>query len=840
MRQDQKVFSANRVQRVLFYTLCVVMLFICIVSFISAYSWLNKTFPGFYVYNFGRVGSMGSTDWPGAQSGLKFMDRIIRVNDEPVREGSEIVERARTMAPGTPIKYAVESKGNLHTVFVPTIKFQLKDFFVVFLVPFVGGGLIFCLGCIVYILKPDVYSNWIFFFFCLFLGIYIVTSIEMQSTYMFSYLNYFAIPLVPATLFHLCLVFPGKKIIISKHPILEYLIYLPALLLLAGYMIYLYSFSIGSTVISIPDIAIITSTNRIFYLLCLVGIIMLLIHALYGATSSLARQRARMIIFGVTFAFLPPVAIMLLVALFKVTFPWNFLVFFVIFFPASIAYSIVRHNLFDADAIMKRTVGYVVVTGIIVGSYAIVTLVLNVFFGQYQLAQSRIFPILFVLSVILVFNPLRNRIQDIVDRIFFRKEYDYGRIVEKIGSAITSLLDLNQVLRMLIGTFMEDMFMNTSSVMLLNPEGTAYQVYIADGERSDDVEKVILKQEDTLIEILNVQRKELTKYDIVEDPKYRGVSGECRQNFEALNSSLIVPLIYQDQVIGLLNLGEKKSGKFYNREDIDLLRTLAHQGAVAIENARLFHENLEKHRMEEELAIARELQTSMLPDTNPKIEGFEIASTSIPAREVGGDFYDFIDMGEYREGLIIGDVTGKSVSGALVMAASRSVFRMLSEEKIDVGEIMIRANKRAKKDIKSGIFIALLYAVLNSADKTLRFCNAGQTQPIMLPKQTGEAVFIETEGDTFPLGILDDVDYVETQIQLSPGDKVIFYTDGIVEAMNEQREIFGFDRLLDLVQRAHLLDAESILQLIMKRVNEFSGDSPQHDDLTVIVLSVLD
>ncbi|MHC4637918.1 MAG: GAF domain-containing SpoIIE family protein phosphatase [Planctomycetota bacterium] len=246
------------------------------------------------------------------------------------------------------------------------------------------------------------------------------------------------------------------------------------------------------------------------------------------------------------------------------------------------------------------------------------------------------------------------------------------------------------------------------------------------------------------MQIVEKEKKELTKYDMIEDPKYKEVSEVCAASFEALHASLMVPLVYQDQVIGLLSLGEKKSGKPYNREDIDLLRTIAHQGAVAIENAMMIEEVIEKERMEEELNIAKDLQVSMLPTSAPEVKGFEISAYSISAREVGGDFYDFIDMGEDRVGLVVGDVTGKSVSGALVMSASRSIFRMLSEEKMTVDEIMIRANRRTKKDIKSGMFVALLYAVLNARDKTLSLCSAGQTQPIYLSSKTGEAKLVQT------------------------------------------------------------------------------------------------
>ena len=347
-----------------------------------------------------------------------------------------------------------------------------------------------------------------------------------------------------------------------------------------------------------------------------------------------------------------------------------------------------------------------------------------------------------------------------------------------------------------------------------------------------------LPSNEPFIQKIAEKKKEITIYDIQEDPFFEDQREPCKEAFEQLEATLIVPLIYEDKLTGLISLGEKKSGKFYRKEDINLLNTLANQGAVAIENARMIEEVIEKERMEEELSIARDLQTSMLPAKCPTIKGFEIAAYSVSAREVGGDFYDFIDMGEDKAGMVIGDVTGKSVSGALVMSASRSVFRMLSEENLGVGEIMIRANRRTKKDIKSGMFVALLYAVLDAKDRTLSLCSAGQTQPIHWSSETGESTLVETKGDTFPLGILEDVGYQETRLQLAPGDKIVLYTDGIVEDMNDKKEIFGFERLLEIVQEASSMSADSLLKEILDRVNAFAGGAAQHDDLTVIIISV--
>jgi sigma-B regulation protein RsbU (phosphoserine phosphatase) len=207
---------------------------------------------------------------------------------------------------------------------------------------------------------------------------------------------------------------------------------------------------------------------------------------------------------------------------------------------------------------------------------------------------------------------------------------------------------------------------------------------------------------------------------------------------------------------------------------------------------------------------------------------------------VSGDFFDFIDIDANTVGFVIADVTGKSVSGALVMTASKSVFRLLSEDRLSVGEIMNRANKQIKKDITKakGMFVALLYAVLNIDDKTLGLCSAGQTQPILLSGKTGEATLIETEGDAFPLGIVEFAEYEETKLHLESGDLLIFYTDGVVEAMNKKGKMYGFDRFLEVIKENRGLDANTFLQKLIDDINSFVGKAEQHDDLTIVIIMV--
>jgi sigma-B regulation protein RsbU (phosphoserine phosphatase) len=244
--------------------------------------------------------------------------------------------------------------------------------------------------------------------------------------------------------------------------------------------------------------------------------------------------------------------------------------------------------------------------------------------------------------------------------------------------------------------------------------------------------------------------------------------------------------------------------------------------------------------MEKDLSFARDVQMSMLPSSCPEVKGYQIAASSTPAREVSGDFFDFIDIDENQMGFVIADVTGKSVSGALVMTASKSVFRLLSEEKLTVGEIMKRANRQIKKDITKakGMFVALLYAVLDLEQKSINLCSAGQTQPILLSAKNGEAKLIETEGDAFPLGIIEDADYQETQLPLESGDVAIFYTDGVVEAMNKKEKMYGFERFIEVIKEHRGLDAEIFLEKLIDDINSFVGKAEQHDDLTIVVIKV--
>ncbi len=832
---------------------------------------LVLTIAGFYLYNiikwanypdFGYafrtatgIEVVGEVTESGRKAGLQVGDRILEVNGEKFENIQDFRSHMRRKL-GEDNAYLIERKGRAFIITITNHPAGFRRSFSISGFPFLLGLCYELFGVLVFLMKPYQRPSWIFFLFTAIFGLLLtfLYKLGVMKPPWLENLNILAYTFTPAVFIHLAFCFPKEGEFLKRNPFIQFIPYI------ASALLFLRIRCLTPTMTDAPKIWLIVAVAYMA-----LGVMFFLGSCLIQrltSSSEIVKTRARMILVGFAIAASVPLLDFVINTLFhKYILPGvNYYLPFFIVFPAFVGYSIVKHDLFNFDTLIKRTYGYVLTTGTIAGVYGLLVLISNVAFGRFEMTQSPLFPLVFVLAVVFLFNPVRNRMQKVIDRVFYRLEYDYRETVQAISESMRTLLGLDEIGKSIMDTALGVMFIDSGRVMLLDKEKQAYGCLTRAGEREkkkghDDTERgpAISEQEpevvacsdpsegelpadDPFIQKMVERKREVTLYDIQEDPLFESDRESCEKTLEQMEATLVVPLIYEDDLIGLISLGEKKSGKFYRKEDINLLNILANQGAVAIENALMVEEVIEKGRMEEELNIARDLQVSMLPVTCPQMEGFEIAAFSESAREVGGDFYDFIEMEGGRIGLVLGDVTGKSVSGALVMAASRSIFRMLSEQSLAIGEIMDHANLRTKKDIKSGMFVALLYAVLDGQKQSVRLSSAGQTQPVHLSNGTGKARLVETEGDTFPLGLLEEAEYKETLLELEPGDTGVFYTDGIVEAMNPQEEIFGFDRLMEVVEQGRSDSAELMMKRILDEVNTFVSGAEQHDDITVIVV----
>jgi HAMP domain-containing protein len=245
----------------------------------------------------------------------------------------------------------------------------------------------------------------------------------------------------------------------------------------------------------------------------------------------------------------------------------------------------------------------------------------------------------------------------------------------------------------------------------------------------------------------------------------------------------------------------------------------------------------EKERVQKELEIAKGIQQSFLPESSPKVEGFDLAALNTPALEVGGDFYDFIPVSLDKWGLVIADVSGKGVPAALFMALSRTMIRANAAENPTAAQVIRRANNMISEDGRANMFVTLFYGVLDPLRKTLTYVNAGHNPPMVMGKTSGDVIMLAAKG--VAMGIMTDIEYEEKEVVLSPGDILVLYTDGVTEAINRKKELFGHERISRLVEENHHLSAREITKLIEREVFAYSEGQPQFDDITLLVVKVI-
>jgi serine phosphatase RsbU (regulator of sigma subunit)/anti-sigma regulatory factor (Ser/Thr protein kinase) len=298
---------------------------------------------------------------------------------------------------------------------------------------------------------------------------------------------------------------------------------------------------------------------------------------------------------------------------------------------------------------------------------------------------------------------------------------------------------------------------------------------------------------------------------------------------------LVVPLVSQGELIGVLNLGPRLSEQDYSSDDRRLLDSLAAQAAPALRVGQLVREQeaeaVTRQRFEQELEVARLIQQNFLPKELPELPGWQVAAYYQPAREVGGDFYDVIPLPDGRVAFVVGDVTDKGVPAALVMSATRSVLRASAQRLIEPGIVLERVNDHLFPDMPEKMFVTCLYGVLDPESGLLRFANAGHDVPYV---KTADGVE-ELRARGMPLGLMPGMKYEEMEAVLAPGESVLLHSDGIVEAHDPDREMFGFPRLKETVADAP--GGQQLIDRVLRDLARFTGvGADQEDDITMVTL----
>ncbi len=300
-------------------------------------------------------------------------------------------------------------------------------------------------------------------------------------------------------------------------------------------------------------------------------------------------------------------------------------------------------------------------------------------------------------------------------------------------------------------------------------------------------------------------------------------------------SLLCAPLKSRERTLGALLLGRSADRAAFTASDEKLAMAIAGQAAIAIEKAWLHRQEIERQRMEEELSVGRRIQLSLLPQACPDSPGWQFAASYRAAREVSGDFYDFFEAPDdpARLRVVIGDVTGKGVPAALMMAFSRALIRAESTSGRNPAEVLERVNRAIALN-RSQLLLTAFYAALDTRSGRMTFASGGHDWPLWLKAATGECLELETHGVV--LGALDEIPLVDHAIDLAPGDLVVCFTDGVTEAWNSEGQMFDLERLRAVVKASRHAGAQRVLTAIVEAVEGFVGDTPQSDDLTVVVV----
>jgi serine phosphatase RsbU (regulator of sigma subunit) len=671
---------------------------------------------------------------------------------------------------------------------------------------------------------------------------------DLSTTHAAPFLWTVAISQIGGALISLGLVFPEEWAPVKRWPVMRLLPYIISIILMVW----------GVAVVNSKENpwAYITAW-RFSYVYAALAIFIFLGIMLYRqatARSDIARQQARIVLWGSLLAF-GPVSIYLGAPLLRMNVLWNPAIFtpFLLIFPISIGISILRYRLWDIDVIINRTLVYSLLTVLLAAIYFGSVFALYEIFSNLIGQASELASVAATLVIVAVFTPLRKNLQNFIDSRFYRRKYDTAKTLSAFSQTLRDEVDLPALvknLQVVIGETIMPAYVQTwlrsgsgyrvgsaERVGLGDQVGVGDQVGETNGESPLELANPMqavaeIPIQDPVIDFFSkaAYAAEIEGFDLV---------SPGLETLKTMGVEMVVPLVTHGELVGWISLGPRLSGQEYSADDRALLSNLAVQAAPAVHVAQLVVEQqaevLRRERLEHEMNVARRIQHALLPKELPKLEDWRLAAYYQPARAVGGDFYDFVSFEDGRTGLFIGDVTDKGVPAALVMATTRTLLRAVALEALSPGQVLERVNNLLMPDIPANMFVTCLVAILDPASGRLQYANAGQNLPY---RRTRDGVS-ELHATGMPLGLFADMFYEEKEVVIEPGDCVIFYSDGLVEAHNNQRQMFGSERVQILLGEG-FEDGQTIIDCLLNELQSFTGkDWEQEDDITLVGLKRL-
>jgi sigma-B regulation protein RsbU (phosphoserine phosphatase) len=400
-------------------------------------------------------------------------------------------------------------------------------------------------------------------------------------------------------------------------------------------------------------------------------------------------------------------------------------------------------------------------------------------------------------------------------------------LLNEIARELTSILNLDELFKH-VGELLSRLIdYQMFSILLLDASGETLQHRFSLRFKESIQLKHDIPLDKGIVGYAARHRQAVLVRDVKKEPRYIETNPETR-------SELVVPLIYKEKVIGVLDLEHTRKG-FFSDDHLRTITTLAAQVAIAIENARLYEEiERQEKRLERDLAMARELQFRLLPQARPQLANLEIAAKFSPARAIGGDLYDFVNYSQQRTALVIGDVSGKGAPAAIFAALVSGILRSHAPIEPGPAEMLAAVNYSLVERKIEAQFVSIIYAVWDDVNRTLQVANSGLPRPVYCHE--GKVEIIEATG--MPLGLFEDPEYDELSFKAKPGDMFVFFSDGILDATNAKGELFGRTRAEKIIAECSANSAESVVNSLFKAASQHALGVETFDDQTVVAIKV--
>ncbi|MGD0214467.1 MAG: SpoIIE family protein phosphatase [Terriglobales bacterium] len=569
------------------------------------------------------------------------------------------------------------------------------------------------------------------------------------------------------------------------------------------------------------------------------------------AISPDAKRRLRLLYWGATVALAPLLVITLWSqyrgkSMYDVLPDWVIAVGLILttIFPLTLAYVIVVQRAMDVRVAVRQGLQYgLAKNGILVlqGIAAVVVIVTAL--PLLTKSEGRTTKIIVAAVGLLAIFTIRrgaDRLRTWTDRRFFREAYNTEQVLSDLSDQVRSMMETRPLIEMVAARISETLHVPRVAV-LLGKGGSFSPAYALGYGSAPDV---AFASNDGALRVLEKQREPARVY--LDDPNswlYREpeVSEEDRSKLSQLHSELLLPLSTRDKLLGFISLGPKLSDEPYSGTDVRLLKSVAAQTGLALENARLMSaiadEVAHRERLNAEVDIAREVQERLFPQTLPPIAGIEYSGACRPALGVGGDYYDFLALPGGHLGIAIGDVSGKGIAAALMMASLQASLRgEATRAPENLAALVANVNHLVFEASASNRYATFFYAQYDPATRRLTYVNAGHNPPMLFHRDGEKWQITRLEAGGTVVGLLETFPYEQSAVTIAPGDVFIAFTDGISEAMNAADEEWGEEQLIQTVEQCGGLAPREIIARVMRAADVFVAGAKQHDDMTLVVL----